>query len=140
MATTRASLLECLKSSHDIISELIPIEHQQSFLNDPESVSNATFTEVLAKIEKKKLSYRERLSPHGWRIVRMVMKEKKLVDFIKMWRQHFIDTMKPKMMPYMWENCPEVYKSFGLSRPTEDELVIELDSKPAHTTPDQALI
>ena len=81
VVTTRASLIECLKSSHDIIREHISSEHQESFLNDPENISNATFTEIFAKIEKKKLSYRERLSPHGWRIVRMVTKEKKIVDF-----------------------------------------------------------
>ena len=54
-------------------------------------------------------------------MIRIVMKEKKLVDFIKMWRQHFIDTMKPIAIPFMWQQCPESYEKFGLTRPTEDE-------------------
>ena len=85
---------------------------------------------MLSKLERKKLTYKERLSPHGWRIVRMVMHGNKIVPFIKMWRQHFIDTMKPQMMPYMWENDSEVYTSFGLISPTEDELNRALIAKP----------
>lgn len=91
-------------------------------------------------MERKKLTYKERLSPHGWRIVKMVMDEKKIVPFVKMWRQHFIDTMKPQAMPFMWENNPEIYKSFGLTKPTLDDLNKALSAKPTNSLPDQSLI
>lgn len=70
----------------------------------------------------------------------MVMEQKKLVPFIKMWRQHFLDTMQPKTMPYCWEDSPMVYDSFGLERPEADEIARIIKSKPMQTTPDQPLI
>ena len=88
-------IILCLKKDKEVLFDQIPEEHRDTFFGDPESVSNEDLAKVLVKIEKKKLTYKERLSPHGWRIVRMVMKENKLVDFVKMWRQNFVDTMKP---------------------------------------------
>lgn len=32
----------------------------------------------------------------------LVHDEEKLFEFVKMWRQHFIDTMKPQYMPKLW--------------------------------------
>ena len=26
-------------------------------------------------------------------------------EFIKMWRNHFLDTMKPQFLPEFWESC-----------------------------------
>ena len=89
-------------------------------------MSNEVFVDVLSKLEKIKLSYRERLSTHGWKMVQLVSHEKKFVDFIKMWRQHFLDTMHPQSVPLFWQNCPDIYESFGLSAPTEEEIVAAL--------------
>ena len=44
-----------------------------------------------------------------------------IVDFIKLWRQHFLDTMKPKRLPFMWESRPGIYEKFGLSAPTDED-------------------
>ena len=86
MISVRAQLIACIKDSKNILKKKIPEEHHEAFLNDPDNIPNATLCEVISKIERIKLTYKERLSPHGWRIVRMVMKEKKIVDFVRMWR------------------------------------------------------
>jgi hypothetical protein len=41
-----------------------------------------------------------------------------IVDFIKLWRQHFIDTMKPKQMPFMWEDYSDIYEKLEISHPS----------------------
>lgn len=46
-----------------------------------------------------------------------MLQNNQLVDFIKLWRQHFMDTMKPKAMPFMWEDYPHIYDTFGLQHP-----------------------
>ena len=68
--------------------------------------------------ERKKPANSEKFCTHGAKVVEMILKEKKLVDFIKMWRQHFLDTMRPKKMPFMWEENPEIYAKFDLQKPT----------------------
>ena len=46
--------------------------------------------------------------------MRMVIQDGKLGDFIKLWRQHFLDTMKPRAMPINWGNNEDIYAEFGV--------------------------
>ena len=39
---------------------------------------------------------------HGYHVVNKLDTDEKLIEFIKLWRKHFIDTMKPKYMPTGW--------------------------------------
>jgi len=39
---------------------------------------------------------------HGYHVVQKLDTEEKIMDFVKLWRNHFIDTMKPKFMPNGW--------------------------------------
>jgi len=39
---------------------------------------------------------------HGYRVVQLLDTEEKIEEFVKLWRNHFINTMKPKYMPYGW--------------------------------------
>ena len=39
---------------------------------------------------------------HGFEVVERVRSEGKLWEFEKMWRQHFVDKMKPKFLPPLW--------------------------------------
>jgi hypothetical protein len=39
---------------------------------------------------------------HGYHVVNKLNSDEKLEEFIKLWRTHFIDTMKPKHMPIGW--------------------------------------
>ena len=78
------------------------------------------------------------MTPHGQRIVNMVNEEKKLVPFVKMWRQHFIDTMKPQSLPFTWENNQDVYAEFDLSAPSPEECNKFIKAKPVKSMADQA--
>jgi len=39
---------------------------------------------------------------HGYHIIKKLDTEKKIIEFVKLWRKHFIKTMKPKFMPNGW--------------------------------------
>ena len=39
---------------------------------------------------------------HGYHVVQKLDTEEKMVEFVKLWRTHFIETMKPKFMPIGW--------------------------------------
>ena len=39
---------------------------------------------------------------HGFEVVKKVCAEDKLLEFEKMWRKHFVDTMQPKFLPPLW--------------------------------------
>ncbi|XP_068712729.1 exonuclease 3'-5' domain-containing protein 2-like isoform X3 [Montipora foliosa] len=39
---------------------------------------------------------------HGREVVKRVREEGKLLEFEKMWRKHFVDTMHPKYLPPLW--------------------------------------
>ena len=47
--------------------------------------------------EKYRLDY-----DHGYHVVRKLDTHEKIEDFVKMWRAHFLQTMKPKYMPTGW--------------------------------------
>ena len=39
---------------------------------------------------------------HGYHVVSKLDDHEKIVEFVRMWRQHFVDTMKPQFMPLGW--------------------------------------
>ena len=39
---------------------------------------------------------------HGQEVVKKIREEGKLLEFEKMWRQHFLDTMRPRYLPPLW--------------------------------------
>ena len=39
---------------------------------------------------------------HGYHVVSKLDDHEKIVEFVRMWRQHFVETMKPKYMPLGW--------------------------------------
>jgi hypothetical protein len=39
---------------------------------------------------------------HGYHVVQKLDTEEKIEDFVKLWRNHFIETMQPKFMPNGW--------------------------------------
>ena len=79
-----------------------------------------TLASILGNIEIPKLSYSQKLTTHGQKMVSLVMKEKRLLDFIRLFRQHFKDTMKPGFCPYVWDDNPHIYASFGIKPPTKE--------------------
>lgn len=51
--------------------------------------------------EEFKKSYRNEYD-HGYQVVKLLDNDEKIRDFIKLWRKHFLDTMRPKHMPTGW--------------------------------------
>jgi len=39
---------------------------------------------------------------HGYHVVKKLDTEEKMVKFVKLWRNHFIETTSPKHMPTGW--------------------------------------
>jgi hypothetical protein len=48
---------------------------------------------------KQKYRY---LYDHGYHVVKQLDTDEKIVEFVKMWRNHFIETMNPQFMPTGW--------------------------------------
>lgn len=42
------------------------------------------------------------LYDHGYQVVKQLDSEEKIMEFVKLWRNHFIETMQPKYMPTGW--------------------------------------
>ena len=42
------------------------------------------------------------LYDHGYHVVQKLDTEEKIEEFVKLWRNHFIDTMHPQFMPNGW--------------------------------------
>lgn len=53
------------------------------------------------EIDKFKTENRN-LYDHGYYVVQKLDTEEKIEDFVKIWRNHFIETMNPEYMPYGW--------------------------------------
>jgi len=53
------------------------------------------------EIEKFKIENRI-VYDHGYRIVQKLDTEEKIMEFVKLWRNHFIDMMQPEFMPHGW--------------------------------------
>jgi hypothetical protein len=48
-----------------------------------------------------KEEYRKQFD-HGYHVVKQLDTEEKIEEFVKLWRNHFIETMQPKFMPNGW--------------------------------------
>ena len=57
--------------------------------------------EYATEIEKFKAENRH-LYDHGYHVVQQLDTEDKIEEFVKLWRNHFVDTMTPRYMPNGW--------------------------------------
>ena len=67
---------------------------------------------------------------HGFEVVKRVCAEGKLLEFEKMWRKHFVDTMQPKFLPPLWsvDHRHEILKgklTDSLDRYSWQEMLVE---------------
>jgi len=88
--------LECVVSTYFNVEKV-----DEEFLN--------TVMEMDIRVENKKF-----VGLHGERVVHAVQKEGHLLDFIRMWRQRFLDLMQPKHLPPLWSvehNLHKINKS-----------------------------
>ena len=87
-------------------------------LTKPEELELADLVITILAVPRLKLCYREKLTPHGEKIANYMSEHNMMVDFIKLWRQHFLDTMKPTKMPFLWVDSPGVYEKFQIQHPS----------------------
>jgi hypothetical protein len=98
----------------------IPQEKKLEFLNDisdyfnfdPEFTYNLNYIQLLklyqivdSEYSREIYMFKGRHSKyfdHGWHLVQKLDSDQKIFEFVKLWRNHFIDTMKPKYMPEGW--------------------------------------
>ena len=57
--------------------------------------------EHINETQRFKVKYRKTFD-HGYHVVRKLDTEEKIMEFVKLWRKHFIETMKPEYMPHGW--------------------------------------
>jgi len=56
------------------------------------------------------------LNPHGSDVIKKIIEEggdEALANFIKMWRQNFLDSLEPKHMPDGWDVDHKITRKFG---------------------------
>lgn len=98
------------------MSEVIKLEKLQ-FISDETNLSfnfirNLTYIQLYklyliirenhnSEIEVFKTDNRHKYD-HGYHVVSKLDTEEKILEFVKLWRIHFIETMKPKYMPKGW--------------------------------------
>ena len=73
---------------------LVVQKHFSASTLTPEMISEAATMETL----KENANF----VSHGFEVVKKVCAEGKLLEFEKMWREHFVDTMQPKFLPPLW--------------------------------------
>jgi len=71
--------------------------------------STAELVEVCNSLDYRELTKKEKLSKHGKKLIKIIIKEKRIVDFVRLWRQIFLDSMQPQNLPYVWEPYPDSY-------------------------------
>jgi len=62
---------------------------------------------LILKVEHEKEIYEFKkenrvLYDHGYHVVQKLDTDKKIMEFVRLWRTHFIETMKPQFMPVGW--------------------------------------
>ena len=78
---------------YDFVRNLTYIQLYKMFLMLREKHSN--------ELDLFKAEYRETYD-HGFHVVQKLDTEEKIEEFVKLWRNHFIDTMNPLFMPTGW--------------------------------------
>lgn len=77
-----------------------------------ETVCNYTYVQLLKMYQLLKAEYENDIYlykqknriiyDHGYYIIQKLDTEEKIMEFVKLWRTHFIETMQPKHMPIGW--------------------------------------
>ncbi len=101
---------------HNTIPENIKLEKLQLISNETEIplnfIKNLTYIQLyklyllikekhISEVEVFKSDNRF-LFDHGYHVVNKLDTEEKILEFVKLWRIHFIETMKPNYMPKGW--------------------------------------
>ena len=64
-------------------------------------------------LQQCRLSNRDKLNPHGEKIVEIYKNNNELSDFIRMWRVHFLENNETKFLPKGWRVDHKMERHFG---------------------------
>lgn len=78
------------------------------------------------KTRMQKLTNKEKRNTHG---AELLSKVKDLPEFIRLWRTHFVSTMKPQYLPQNWRIDHGCYRSFGVHSKFYSEEAVERENK-----------
>ena len=78
---------------HQQLSQIVQ-DHFNAFHLTPEMITEAATMETRRE--------NSNFVSHGQEVVKKVREEGKLLEFEKKWRQHFLDTMRPRYLPPLW--------------------------------------
>jgi exonuclease 3'-5' domain-containing protein 2 len=110
------SALTTVLKGHDRLSDEIilgKLKYVSENANIPyEDMIRFTYIELMAIYVEVKRLFSEKIDTyqrenrkfydHGYHLVQKLTSDEMIEDFIKLWRRHFIKTMKPKYMPDGW--------------------------------------
>ena len=97
-------------------------DNRELFADDvPETIMSdailGTFTQDLLTfcygIGPQKLTNKDKHNPHGKKIIEIFQENDNLNDFIKLWRQHFLDNNDVKFLPVGWRVDHKIERQFG---------------------------
>jgi len=108
--------IHSLFKSYGKISDEVKLEKLQSISDNTgiplKTVCNYNYIQLykmylLLKKEHENNLYifkqeERKLYDHGYHVVQKLDTEEKIMEFVKLWRNHFIDTMQPQFMPIGW--------------------------------------
>jgi hypothetical protein len=108
-STINHTLFYAIKSAHAIKShgDKIPkdnLEMHKEKIRAYTGKKNVT-QKIIENLIQIRYDEAKKMKPHGEIVVEKLMLEgpDAMQKFVEMWRQHFIDTMKPKYMPKHWD-------------------------------------
>jgi len=113
---------EFITASFQIIeSQSLDREQEQEFmqlLKNAEEHNNQLDVDLCEKALKLKTKKTQtiptkRQNLHGKILIDKMGGEEVIPEFIKMWREHFVDTMKPKYLPKNWSIDHSITRAFG---------------------------
>lgn len=79
-------MLELLDQNKDIIHDSFVKFNPNFFDKEVELRSTDELIDICNTLDYRKLTYKEKLSPHGCKMVKFILEENRIVDFIKLWR------------------------------------------------------
>ena len=104
-----------------IISQLV--QHESLLVDEVvpkqiiEDAKANNFTDELLRtvsnVQLRRLTNKDKQNPHGLHIVDIYKEKRELQDFIRMWRQHFLDSNELKHLPAGWRVDHKMERNFG---------------------------
>ena len=101
------------------IKEIIPEHLTESLEGDGGKLFDLIKYCQEPKFQPLRLSNQQKTNPHGEKVVKAILKTCEgddytpLEEFVRMWRQHFVEVLKPKYLPHGWNVDHKMQRSFG---------------------------